>query len=451
MRGRNPRRRHTSTLGALVIALIAGCEAPPPANSLKADTASGVPPTRVVAVKPARATIRRTVEEPGQINAFETTHIHAKLSGFLKNVTVDIGSKVKEGDVMAELWMPELEAEHRQKEALVDQAEAERAQDEASVRVAQATVASADAKLVEVQAGIKRAEADLARWHSEANRVQQLVRDSVITGSLYDETRSKLQAADASLDEVRAHVKSAEAAVAESRAALEKARSDVLAASAHVEVAREDAGRVEALLAYAKIKAPFDGIVTQRYFDTGHLTQPGAATEPLFVVARSGLVTIAVDVPEMSAVAVDLGDRALISIQALEGRTFEGTVTRTAWALDPKTRTLRTEIDIPNPEGVLRPGLYAYATLVVDERSNVLSLPISAIVKEGDKAFCVCVVNGRAVRKPIRIGINDGAQAEIMSGLDGTEVVVKANASSLADGQSLEVTEVETPANTPSK
>ena len=123
----------------------------------------------------------------------------------------------------------------------------------------------------------------------------------------------------------------------------------------------------------------------------------------------------------------------------MKGRTVEGKVTRTAWALDPKTRTIRTEIDIPNPGGKLRPGLYAYATVIVEEHKDVLTIPTTAVIQDKDKAFCVVVADGKAVRKPIEIGLADGTRTEVVSGLDGSEAVVKANAASLSDGQVVKV------------
>jgi RND family efflux transporter MFP subunit len=300
--------------------------------------------------------------------------------------------------VLAVLSVPEIEAERDQKRARVDEAQAECAQAQAAIKVAQATVQSAEAKGTEVRAGLKRVDAEVVRWQSEADRTQKLVRDSAATGSLLDEMRSKLQAAEATRD---------------------------------------------ALLAYARIEAPYDGRVIKRNFDTGHLTQPGSTSEPLFVVARDDVVTVTLDVPEMFALAVDKGDPVLIRLQALAGRTFEGKVTRTTWALDPKTRTLRVEVDLPNPDGILRPGLYAYATIIVDDHADVVTLPLTAVLKEGGKASVIVVDQGRAARKAVILGINDGTQTEVRSGLDGSEVVVKTNPGSLVDGQPLEVSEIE--------
>jgi RND family efflux transporter MFP subunit len=269
-------------------------------------------------------------------------------------------------------------------------------------------------------------------------RVEQLFRERAQTGSLLDETRSKLRAAESAREEIDAKVKTAQAAIAQGRAALDKARADVVASKAGVAVARADARRVEALLGYTKIVAPFDGVVIRRNVDTGDLTVAGPQGEPLFVVSRSDVVTVTVGVPELFAAAVGPGDRAEIRLQALPGRTIEGQVTRTAYALDPKSRTLRTEIDLPNPDGTLHPGLYAHVTIVAEERPSAMTLPTTAVIREGEKTSCVVVREGKAHRRPIAIGLNDGTRVEILSGLEGDEAAVKANAASLADGQPVE-------------
>ncbi len=205
-------------------------------------------------------------------------------------------------------------------------------------------------------------------------------------------------------------------------------------------------GASRRILGYTKIQAPFDGIVTRRNVDTGQLTQPGATGEPLFIVARSDVVTITVDVPEAFAPALNPGDRAEVKLQAMKGRTVAGKVSRISWALDPKTRTIRAEIDLPNPGGTLLPGLYAYATVIVEEHPDVLTVPTTAVVQEKDSSYCVAIVGGKAVRRPIEIGLNDGTRTEVVSGLEGGEAVVKANAASLTDGQPVDVV---APANPP--
>jgi RND family efflux transporter MFP subunit len=430
---------------AAAAAVVTGCEQ---SDKMEAGHAAQAA-MRVEVVKPERHTVQRSVGEPGQLLAVETTPIHAKIDGYVRSVSVDIGSEIKKGQVLAELSVPEVEAELEEKRAAVAQAEARRAQAEATVEVAKAAVTSAEARVVEVQAGIKRADADLTRWQQEYRRVEQLFQERAQTGSLLDETRNKRQSAEASRDEVRAQVKSAEAALSESRSEWDKARADVVAATASIEVARAGVRHDEALLGYTRIEAPYDGIVTRRNVDTGHLTKPGSDGDPLFIVARTDIVTIAVDIPETYSTDVNPGDLALVKLQAMKGRTVEGKVTRTAWALDPKTRTIRAEIDIPNPGGKLRPGLYVYATVIVEEHKDVLSIPTTAVLQEKDRAFCVIVVEGRAVRRPIATGLNDGTRTEVASGLEGTEQVVKANAASLVEGQPVELAKPEAQAAQP--
>jgi RND family efflux transporter MFP subunit len=394
---------------------------------------------RVEVVRPERQTVRRSVGEPGQLQAFETAEVHARIPGYVKAWTVNIGSAVKKGQAMAELSVPEMEAELRQKEAAIEQAQARRKQAEAEVEVAQADIAGSEARLAVVRAGIHRSEAEVARWRAELRRVEQLFEARAQTGTLLDETRSKHRSAEATLEEGHAQVKSAEVGLIQARAALDRARSDVAAGTAAVDFATADTNHTRAMLAFAKIEAPFDGVVTQRNIDTGDLTQPGPDGTPMFVVARSDIVTVAVDVPEVFAAEVNPGDRASVKLQAMGGRVVEGKVTRISWALDPKTRTIRVEIDIPNPESRLRPGLYAYATIVVEEHPDVLTVPSSAIVEENGKPRCVVVADGKAARRPVVIGLNDGTRSEVVSGLAAGDAVVKANAASLADGQLVQI------------
>lgn len=425
----------------ILLAMSAGCERASEGKSGRPAS----PVSRIEVVYPERHTVRRSVGEPGELQAFETATIHARIPGYVKSWTVNIGTHVKKGQVIAELSVPELEADVEQKKAAIDQAVAKRKLAGAAVKVAEANVAGAEAKLTEVRAGIKRAEADLVRWQAEFRRVEQLFKDRAQTGSLLDETRNKLRSAEATRDEVSAQVACAEVTVIQARAALEQAHSDVGASAAAIQVARAEVRHAEALLGFARIEAPFDGIIIQRNVDTGDLTQPGADRPPLFVIARSDVVTIWVAIPEVFAPAVNPGDRAEVKLQAIPGQAIEGKVTRISWALDPKVRTLRAEIDIPNPEAKLQPGLYANAIIIAEEHSDVLTLPVTSILSEQGRDYCVAVVDGKAVRRPIQIGLSDGSRTEVMSGINAGEAVIKANAASLADGQPVQAIEPPSP------
>jgi HlyD family secretion protein len=407
----------------------------------KPGQAVGAGVSRVAIVRPERGTIRRATEQPGQIEAFETTSIHAKVSGYVEKWTVDIGDRVKKGQVLVVLSVPELDAEAEQRQATVEESQSKLAQARASEEVSQADLASARARLAEEHAGIKRAEADVARWQAEYRRIEQLFSQHAQTGSLLDETRSKLRSAESAREETYAQIKTAEAAVKQGQAMIDKARADVTAAAASIKVARSDLHHTDAMRAYTTIAAPYDGVISRRNVVVGELTEPGPRGQPLFTVVRDDVVRLIVNVPEAYATAVDPGDRASIRLQAVSAAEVEGKVTRTSWVLDARSRTLRAEIDLPNPDGKLRPGLYANTTIFVTEHDGALLLPASAVAGRESQAYCAIVVDGKAARRTIKLGLDDGARVEIVSGLHADEAVVKAYAASLEEGQAVVVVE----------
>jgi RND family efflux transporter MFP subunit len=408
------------------------------APSPEADKPAAEPRTVHVA-PPARATLRRSVDQPGQIQAFEQTAIVAKIPGYVRTWNVDIGDPVKKDDVLAELRVPELDAEVRQKDAQVKQA------DKALV-MAQAQVATADALVREAEAGLTRAEAGRSYWQSQNERFARLTKNDVLDKQTQEETLNQFRSATAAYQEAQAKVTSARANHAERIAARDKAEADVQAAKA-------DRDRVAALAGYTKLTAPYAGTVTRRTVNTGQFVQP--ATEPkgdvLFVVERTDTVRIFVAVPEADAAWVRKGVPASVRVQVLPGQEFKGSVTRTSWALDRTTRTLLTEIDLKNPDGRLRPGMYAYAT-VTAERPDVLSLPAGAVVTEGDvnrgyQTFCYEVVDGTARRLPIQTGAAAGSRVEVLkkqaaagwADFTGQEQIVQADAAALKDGERVTV------------
>jgi HlyD family secretion protein len=197
------------------------------------------------------------------------------------------------------------------------------------------------------------------------------------------------------------------------------------------------------MLAYTEIKAPFKGVVTQRNVDTGHFTQAtrGTDAKPLFVVSQSDTVRVFVDVPELEAALVEPGDSATVLVQALRNREIPAKVTRTSWTLDPSNRSLRTEIDIPNSEHGLRPGMFATVRILLDERSDSLVLPVAAILQADNKTYCNRVENGKIVREPVVLGLRSGDEVEIASGLSGKETIVLARSAALTPGQMVAVHE----------
>jgi multidrug efflux pump subunit AcrA (membrane-fusion protein) len=371
-----------ATAGAVLLGVTAGCQRPvaapvaaggPPA----AEAATGGPPvaTAVRVVRPERKTVRRPIEQPGfNIEAFQETPLYAKISGYVRKWNVDIGDRVKADQVLAELDVPEMEVDVKQKDAAVRQAAAQ---------------------VQQAKAAVLTAEALLARAKSQYERLSKAGRGGVIGGEDVEETRLGYESA---------------------QAGLEKARADVAAAEAQAEVARAARDYAQTMLRYAQVRAPYDGVVTQRNINTGDFILPagtGARGLPLYVVNQTDPVRVFVNVPGADAGWVRDGDPVSLRLQGAGGELVQGKVTRNARSLDPRARTLRTEIDIPNPEGKLLPGMYVQASITV-QHPNAWTLPAAAVVTEGDQTSCYRVVDGKAVRTPLQVGLRGGGLVEVL-------------------------------------
>jgi RND family efflux transporter MFP subunit len=284
-----------------------------------------------------------------------------------------------------------------------------------------------------------------------------LAKDRVIDPQSRDETRNQFRAAEAALEEAVAKVQSAEAARAEAAAKRDKAEADVKATKNRHVLAESDVRRMEAMLAYSHIRAPFDGVVADRRVHTGHFLQPsggGTKGEPLFVVVRVDKVRVFVDVPEADAVLIRDKAEARVRVQVLNDHEFVGHVAGTSWSLEPGQRTLRTEIDLDNADGLLRPGMFVHA-LIGAERPNSWTLPSSAIIVRDGQTFCFRLDGDKAVRTPLKIGGRAGATVEVLKkqrrpdkpgdkprweDLAGDERIVVTKPGELTDGQAVRVT-----------
>jgi len=342
--------------------------------------------TAIAQSRSAESATKFTIQ-PARLEPYERTPLFAKVQGYVlktrqasgdgsnpEQVAIaDIGDNVGEDEVLAEIDVPEMLEELKQKEALAEQAAAELLQATAAVTVSEKTMQAAKARIAESQAGVVRARGEYERWKAEHERIRQLAENGSVTGKLVDETLNQLRSAEAGRDETQAHVLAVEADLAEAEAVVAKAKTDEAVARVRVKVADAEVGRLNALLSYAQIRSPYAGIISQRNIDTGHFVQPGTGSQPpLFVVERIDTLRVAVDIPEREAVHVRKGNTVWIQIPALGQNEFEGTVSRTSWVLDPASRTLRVEIDLPNPERRFRPGMYAKARVALSSAPVLL-------------------------------------------------------------------------------
>jgi RND family efflux transporter MFP subunit len=396
----------------------------------------------VPAARPQRKTLVRTTTQPARIEAFEETPLFAKVSGYVKQVHKDIGDSIEAGQTLVTLDVPELADEVAQKEALLAQAEAELKQATANVTAVKAAAETAKAKVEQAQAGTVRAAGDYERIEAENQRINSLAKSGSVTVKLADESLSQLQAASAAREEAAAAVRSAEKSADEAEANIGKAEADRQAAEARVNVAKADVARAKTMRGYTEIKSPYAGVVTQRTVDTGHFVQSGGAvSRPLMAVARTDQVRVFMDVPEMDAGLVDVGDEAALKVQALAGKKLTAGVTRTSWSLAPTNRSLQVEIDFKNEGSRLRPGMYASGTITLDKRENALVLPMAAIGDAAGVPYCNGVEAGKIVRRKLELGMRSGSEVEVVSGVDEDSNVVMTRPESLMPGQAVQVIE----------
>jgi multidrug efflux pump subunit AcrA (membrane-fusion protein) len=260
------------------------------------------------------------LDAPATVQAYYATDLYAKESGYALQVDADIGDHVKAGQVLAVIDNPELQLQFVRAEAAVAQASA-------ALEVAKRRVVGMEADLTLQQVTLKRQE--------------QLFTGKAVTQQQLDEQRAKESV---------------------SKATLEVGRADIALAQANVQAAAADMHRLQALLQYTKIVAPFDGVVTRRFINPGDLVQAATSTRPttpLFTCQKIDVVRVFADVPEASATTIRQGWPAQVRLYGPSAQTISGSVTRIASALDSATRTMRVEIDLPNPDEKLLPGMYA--------------------------------------------------------------------------------------------
>lgn len=246
---------------------------------------------------------------------------------------------------------------------------------------------------------------------------------------------------EADLVKYRSDVKVAEVQLKRLTAAQQQAPDLVLPsavdeAQGRVDTAKASLERAETLLRYAKITAPFPGIITARAADAGAFI---AAGSPLVTLSDFATVRAQAALPEIESALAKVGQPVRVATEALAGKIFTGTVSRVAYALDDATKTMLVEADLPNSALILRPGMYAIVKVGVEQHTGALLIPVEALVMEKASAFAFLATDGKAKKTAIKIGFNDGASVEVLSGLTGTEPVILVGKLTLQDGQSVEV------------
>jgi RND family efflux transporter MFP subunit len=396
----------------VVVAVLAAAAAGAACSGSRAAERSGPGAAPTVAVaRIGRGDIAQSLTIAAEFRPFQEIEVHAKVAGFLKSIGVDVGDRVKTGQLLAVLEIPELQEEIKEDAASVARAGEE----------------------------VNRAQADLQRAES-AHEVSHLA-STRLAGVM--KARPNL-VAQQDVDESLAKDRMAEAQMATAKAALAGAQEQLA-------VSKAQAGRTQTLLEYTRIVAPFAGVVTHRYADTGAMIQAGTSSQtqamPVIKLSATDRLRLNIAVPESAVAQIRIGAPVDIRVDAVR-RTFTGVVARFAGKVDPDTRTMPTEVDVPNPDLTLVPGMYAYASIALAGEKGVLTVPVQAIDRAEEKTTVLVVAGDRIERRSVSLGIDTPERVEIVRGLAEGDLVVVGNRSQLRPGTAV-TPKVEAPAAPP--
>jgi HlyD family secretion protein len=399
-------------------------------------SAAGLP---VEVVHPRQGGIERTTTQAGSVHAFEHAALYSKVSGFLKVQNVDIGDRVKQNQLLAVIDDPEVDKAVEQNQAALDQARAKVRVAEAKVRSAQAAKQASEAMVKQAQTMVVAKKSNEELQKKQLTRITGLVARNAVEEKLEDEQKDRHDVAVADVGVAQAEVISAQAEVMNKAALVEEAGADLIEAQANVEIAQANLGKARVIQEYTRITSPYDGVVTLRSFHRGDFVRSASegGDKPVLAVAVTDKMRVVMPVPDTDVPFVDKGDRAKLQIVALPGRTFIGEVSRYSWTEDPESRNMRTEVDLPNPDGKLREGMYGRITLILQPAAPFsVTIPSSGLLgQSGTGSGSVFVVrDGKAHKVDVQVGNDNGIETEILSGLTTEDRVITSYNGSLGEG-----------------
>lgn len=399
-------------------------------------------PIRVKVVYPKEGGVERLVRRPATVQAFDFADLYAKVSGYLRNQKVDIGSRVKENDLLAEVYAPEKYADVKKAQADLEEAKANRDAIKARLERTKADRIAAQARYEASKARLAADEAYQKFREKQHKRYAALLADRAIDAQLLDEQEDRLQAAISAVNADKEAVSAAKAQVDAAEARIKQTEADVKQAEAMVDVAAAALDRAKVWAEYTKIISPYSGVITQRNYHNGDFIRDASRSgeQPVLAVARTDKMRIIVEVPDHAVPYLRVGEKAELVIDTLLGRHFQGKVARMAYREAYDTRTMRTEVDLENPDELLDDGMYGVITIHLG-REKGLRIPSKCLVgsEQGDTRSVYVVRDGKAHEVQVEVGMDDGIEATIRKGLDQTDQVIVSRPASLGKGMPVEV------------
>jgi RND family efflux transporter MFP subunit len=398
-------------------------------------------PLKVEVTHPQKGGITRTSTQPGSVHWFERAELYAKVSGYLKEQSVDIGSPVKEGDLLAVIDNPEVIKEADRAAAALGEAKAAVTQAEARVKTTEADVKAALAMVKKAAADIERYTSARRYREKELARYRGLFAQQAVQQQLVDEEEEHYESAVAAEHSAQAEEFTARARASSAEALVEQAKADLAEAREKVKVDEATLAKAKVFVDYTRIVSPYTGVVTFRGLHRGDFIRSAEAgsEKPILTVARTDKVRVVTYIPDRDVPFTNVGDKAQLNLDALPDETFVGTVSRFAETEDPQTRTMRTEVDLPNPDDRLREGMYGTLTIILDKSDQSLTIPTACLSgKTGQGKSSVLVIrDGRVHQTEVKTGIDNGLRIEVLEGLKPEDNIVL-NPGQVADGEAAE-------------
>ncbi|MEZ6123489.1 MAG: efflux RND transporter periplasmic adaptor subunit [Planctomycetaceae bacterium] len=415
-------------------------------GGLTSASAQEKPSAEVVSVRAVvvgQDQVQRTITQPATIEPYYRAEIRSRLTEYVEEVCVDIGDSVAQGDILARLSIPEMQKQADVIAAKIGRLQAEERRAEAGVALATAAVTSARALLEQARSLVVARDAELKAIDAETSRVRDLVGRAAVEGRLLDEVTARRDAAAANRQAALSAVGSAEADTVVAQAKLKAAEADADVARAATDVTRAELAQLRVLMGFAELKAPFAGIVTKRTVNPGELVGSAAGSSSsasLFVVHQIDRVRCHISVPERDAAYVRPGDRIVLTFPSFSGEQIDAAVTRTSLSLDPETRTILVEAELPNPQNRLVPGMFGQAVLSIKSSATVSILPSQAVRFDGKGAAQVFVIldDSTVAVKSLQVLSDDGKTLQV-SGVDPGQRVIDAHLQRFTDGQRVQV------------
>jgi RND family efflux transporter MFP subunit len=389
----------------LLSALASGC-----GETHKADAGDPANLPRVAVVKAQRKSLASTLEISSEFLPFQEIDVYAKVSGYIQKLYVDWGTHVKQGQLLAVLEIPELQQQ-----------------------------------LLQDEAAVRRADQDVARAREEQSRAESAYNVAHVTYKrLADVQKSRPElVAQQEIDVAQGKDLEASAGVSSSKDALAASEQALVASKAALE-------KDKAMFAYARMTAPFDGVVTEIYAYTGALLPAGTSSakdqSALCRLSQNDLLRLVIPVPERAVADIRDGEQVEVEVSALK-KTFSGKIARFSDQIDPTTRTMHTEVTVPNSNYELVPGMYAGVKIPLHAVSNVLTVPVQAIQSTGTGQGIVLIVNStnHLEKREVKVGLMTATDAEVLSGLTEGQNIVFGEQNQFKEGQLVAPQLVEAP------